>query len=120
MFENALQQNSYLIVALSALIVNIPLGYIRESSPKFSVQWLFWIHASIPLIIYVRISLGTSKWFIPVCIFLAVVGQIWGGRWRRKKMSVKDKEALAQIPQLDGNATMNIPDMDVMVALPSN
>lgn len=92
---------SYLILSLVALLVNIPMGYIRENCPKFSFRWLFWIHASIPLIIYMRVTLGTSKWFIPVCILLAIAGQVIGSRWRRSRRSWQEAERLKQIPRID-------------------
>ncbi len=77
--------NPYLTVGLTALFLNIPLGYIREGYRKFSFLWLFWIHASIPLLIFLRMKLGISPWFIPVSIALAVVGQVLGSRYRRRK-----------------------------------
>ncbi|MBI5024588.1 MAG: ferrochelatase [Candidatus Omnitrophica bacterium] len=92
---------SYLILSLTAFLVNIPMGYIRENCPKFSFRWFFWIHVSIPLIIFMRVTLGTSKWFIPVCIFWAIAGQIIGGRWRRKRTSWQEAERLKQIPAID-------------------
>lgn len=95
------EEHPYLTLSLVALLVNIPMGYIRENCPRFSFRWLFWIHASIPLIIYARVTLGTSKWFIPVCIFLAVVGQVIGGRRRRKTRSLEEVEQLRQIPRID-------------------
>src|SRR3989338_2392128 len=115
--DNIIYQYPYLFVALTALIVNIPLGYIRENCPKFSFQWLFWIHASIPLIIYMRINLDVSKLFIPLFIFFAVVGQILGSRWRRKYMSVMDQESLVRIPPIETGGQADIPDSEVMVAL---
>jgi len=48
-----------------------------------------------------RVSLGTSKLFIPLTIFFAVVGQVWGSRWRRKKMSVRQIEARQQVPDIE-------------------
>ncbi len=81
---------SYLWLSIIAFAVNIPLGYIREQFPKMSLPWLFWIHASIPLIIYLRINLGTSKLFIPVSIALAVCGQILGSRYRRRQQYDSD------------------------------
>ena len=92
---------SYLVLSLTSFWVNIPMGYIRENCPKFSLRWLFWIHASIPLIIFMRVTLGTSKWFILVCISLAVAGQIIGSRWRRKRTSWQEAEKLKQIPAID-------------------
>lgn len=115
--EDVVSRYSCLILALAALAVNVPLGYIRESCPKFSFKWLFWIHASIPLIIYLRVAFGLSKLFIPVGIFFAVAGQIWGSRWRRRHMSPEDRERLQQIPPLDVNTSLNVTDSDVTVIL---
>lgn len=97
------REHPYWTLAAVSFLVNIPLGYIRENSPKFSLKWLFWIHASIPLIVYLRIVLGTSTLFIPVSIFWAVLGQGVGGSWRRKTMSVEDRDRLKQIPSLAGS-----------------
>jgi len=109
----------YLTIALISFLINIPLGYIRENSLKFSWPWFFWIHASIPLIIYLRMSFGTSKWFIPICIFLAIAGQIIGSRLKRKRMTPEDHEKLEQIPDLNlpKNQTLRIGDHEVMVVL---
>lgn len=117
MLNGVLYQYPYLILALTALLINIPLGFIRENCPKFSFKWLFWIHASIPLIIYLRIALGTSKLFIPASIFIAVIGQVLGGRWRRKYMTLEDTERLQQISQMDEDQMEKIPDSQVMVTL---
>ena len=80
--------NEYLLliglIAL-AIIINIPLGYFRQGVDKFSFAWYFYIHISIPLIIYLRIKSGYSWKFIPLTIAGAVIGQIAGGRTRRKR-----------------------------------
>ncbi len=68
------------VVSLVCLLVNIPMGRIRERYPKFSVPWLFWIHASIPLIIALRIWLALHPIAIPVNIAAAVLGQLLGSR----------------------------------------
>jgi len=117
MFEHNIFHNSYLILAFAAFIVNIPLGFFRQNCPKYSLKWLFWIHASIPLIIYIRISLGTSLLFIPICIFLAVIGQIYGGRWKNRKMTLNDTENHQQIPFINESNSSYILDSDIMVAL---
>lgn len=70
-----------------ALILNIPLGYLRQAVEKFSFAWYFYIHISIPLIIYLRIKSGYSWKFIPLTIAGAVIGQIVGGRIRRRRDS---------------------------------
>ncbi len=72
------------LIAL-AIIVNLPLGYLRQAVQKFSFAWYFYIHISIPLIIYLRIKSGYSWKFIPLTIGGAVIGQIAGARIRRKR-----------------------------------
>jgi len=119
MFASIFSQYPYLSLALVSFLINIPFGYIRENSLKFSFKWFLWIHASIPLIIYLRITLGTSKLFIPVCIALAIAGQILGSRLRRKQMTHADREKLEQIPDLNfpKNKSVHPPDHEIMVVL---
>ncbi len=107
----------YLILSLVALVVNIPMGYIRENCPRFSFRWFFWIHASIPLIIYMRIMLGTSQWFIPGGIFFAIAGQVIGGRWRGKTRSLEEEERLKQIPTIDARDQKKLDESQTTVVL---
>ena len=75
------------IVAVSAvcLLVNIPLGLMRERSRKFSWQWILWVHASIPLIIFLRISLKLNPLAIPINIASAILGQTIGAAPEKRK-----------------------------------
>jgi len=107
----------YLILLGTAFFINIPFGSIREVQPKFSFKWFFWIHASIPLIIYLRISFGTSPWFIPLTIYLAVLGQLAGSRWHRDQMKVDEKDKFNQVPQLNKAPNRTHEDGDVQVLL---
>lgn len=70
-----------------AFALNIPLGYFRQAVEKFSFAWYFYVHISIPLIIYLRIKSGYSWKFIPLTLLGTVVGQIIGGRIRRRRDS---------------------------------
>lgn len=74
-----------LLVSIACLLVNIPLGRMRERSKKFSLQWILWIHASIPLIILLRIGLQLHWVAIPINIASAVLGQIIGAAPEKKK-----------------------------------
>lgn len=109
-----------LTVSLVSFIVNIPLGYIREKTPKFSPAWFFWIHASIPLIIYLRITLEASSLMIPINIFLAVMGQIIGSRYHASKMTLGEREELKQIYDFQlppVNPPQGVTQDNVLVAL---
>ncbi len=73
-----------LLVLLFALIVNLPFGYWRQGLRKFSIPWWLAIHLPIPLVILLRISLGIPYATVPLVIGSAVVGQIVGGRFRKR------------------------------------
>jgi ferrochelatase len=92
---------AYFVIAVFSFLINIPFGVFRERTLKFSAAWFFWIHASIPLMIYLRLSLGTSPFFIPVCIGLAILGQVIGSRWMRRAMSIAETERLRQVSDID-------------------
>lgn len=78
------------IVTLFALIINLPLGYIRRQCEKFSFGWYFYIHISIPIVIYIRVKAGFSWKFIPLTLAGAVAGQLLGGMlYARGKKSEK-------------------------------
>jgi hypothetical protein len=72
-------------VSLVCLLVNIPMGAMRERYRKFSLPWILWIHASIPLIIFLRISLRLHPIAIPINIAAAVLGQLIGSAPAKKK-----------------------------------
>ncbi len=67
-------------VILFAFVINMPLGYLRRNYEKFTFGWYFYVHISIPVIIYVRIKAGFSWKFIPLTLAGAVAGQLLGGR----------------------------------------
>jgi hypothetical protein len=73
------------LVSLLCFLVNIPLGARRERARKFSLAWIFWVHASIPLIIFLRIWLQLHLIAIPINIAAAVMGQLVGAAPEKKK-----------------------------------
>jgi hypothetical protein len=82
--------NMHAVLALMALIVlafaiNLPLGYMRQNYEKFTFGWYFYVHISIPIIIYLRIKSGYSWKFIPLTLGGAVVGQLVGGAIHKRR-----------------------------------
>ncbi len=73
-----------LIVVAITLILNMPSGWFREKTEKFSKKWFLYIHLPIPFIVLSRILMGLSIKFAPALIATAVAGQLAGGRIRRK------------------------------------
>jgi len=69
---------------LFALFSNIPLGYLRMGSPKYSLRWFVYIHLSVPFIIGLRIANNISWQMIPFFFFFAVDGQMIGSRLYRR------------------------------------
>jgi hypothetical protein len=72
-------------IALISYAVNLPLGYLRSGSRKYSLAWFTFIHLSIPLIIYLRIKNRVHPISIPLFIVTAVIGQLCGGVLRKKE-----------------------------------
>jgi hypothetical protein len=74
-----------LSIALVSYAVNLPLGYLRKGAKKFSLAWFTFIHLSIPLIVYLRIKNKVHPGTIPLFIAAAVIGQLCGGKLRKKE-----------------------------------
>jgi hypothetical protein len=72
---------------LLAIAVNVPLGYVRQKCRKFSFAWYFYVHISIPVIIYLRIKGGFSWRFIPLTLLGAFAGQFIGGRIQKRRQN---------------------------------
>lgn len=71
-------------IILLAIIINVPLGYLRQNCRKFSFAWYFYVHLSIPIIIYLRVKGGFSLRVIPLTLIAAFAGQYLGG-WLNKR-----------------------------------
>ena len=67
--------------------INLPLGYLRRSFERFTPGWLFYVHASIPIIIYLRFKASFTWHIVPLTIGGAIAGQIIGGVLRGKGSS---------------------------------
>ncbi|MDY0300801.1 MAG: hypothetical protein RBQ99_04340 [Trichlorobacter sp.] len=79
---------SFIILILLAFIASIPCGYIREYFRKFSIPWLLMAHMSIPLIYHMRNISGFGWKVIPFTLASAILGQIIGGKIKRRIKSV--------------------------------
>lgn len=84
----------FIVVALISFGLNIPLGLWRATTKKFSFSWFISIHLAVPLIYFLRVSQGLSKWTIPFFFACAIFGQIAGGRIFNKYVKTKPVEAV--------------------------
>lgn len=62
------------------LLLNLPFGYLRARSRKYSIPWFLYIHLPIPIIIFLRLTFGFSWKAIPFVVLAAVAGQLTGGK----------------------------------------
>lgn len=67
-----------------AFIINLPCGYLRQGYEKFTFGWYFYVHISIPFLIYLRVKAGYSWKIIPLTLGGAFAGQLVGGMIHRR------------------------------------
>jgi hypothetical protein len=63
-----------------SFMLNLPMGFLREKTRKFSISWFLCIHLSIPVIYLGRLFSGLDYRYIPIFIAAAILGQVWGGK----------------------------------------
>lgn len=71
------------LIGVVAFFINLPLGYLREGTRKYSIGWFVYIHLSVPVIAFLRRSNQVSAWAIPPFVICALLGQLAGGKLRR-------------------------------------
>jgi len=60
------------------VLLNLPFGFFRKREKRYSLKWFLYIHIPIPFIILIRVLSHLDFRYIPLFIFAAVVGQVWG------------------------------------------
>lgn len=80
-----------IIVAVGVFALNLPFGYWREGTRKFSLPWFLFIHAPIPGVIALRIvsGLGFSLHSYPILLAAYFLGQFTGARIRRRRLAAQ-------------------------------
>ncbi len=71
-------------VALSVFLLNLPFGFWRASTKKFSRAWFLSVHFPVPLVIAIRILSGIG-WHLqtfPIMLAAFFTGQFIGGKLR--------------------------------------
>lgn len=68
------------LIAAFAFLLNLPFGYLRRRSKRYSVRWVLCVHLPVPLVIAVRLLSHTDFRYIPLFVAAAVLGQFCGGR----------------------------------------
>jgi len=68
------------VLFLLTVLINLPFGYFRRRSKRFSFKWFLYIHIPIPVIFLARVLSQLDFRYIPLFVLAAVIGQLWGGR----------------------------------------
>ena len=69
-----------LLLFAFTLLLNLPFGYARAKTKKYSLRWFLYIHLPIPLIFIARTLSHIDIKYIPIFVVAAVIGQILGGK----------------------------------------
>ena len=71
-------------VALVIFALNLPFGYWRSRTQKFTLPWFLAIHLPVPLAIGLRflVGLGMRLGTLPLFVGAFAAGQFVGGRLR--------------------------------------
>jgi len=81
------------LATLSVFLVNLPFGYWRAPTKKFSWQWFLFVHLPIPLVILLRFyfELGFQFYTYPFLVAAFFLGQFSGGKlYSKLNKSKKD------------------------------
>ena len=79
--------NSLAILAgllIFTALLNLPFGYLRAKTRKYSILWFLYIHLPIPFIVALRLTFDFTWKAIPLLVAAALTGQLAGARMRQK------------------------------------
>jgi len=57
-------------VALLTFLVNVPFGYWRAKTKKFSPEWFLAVHLPVPLVVLFRVLFGVELDWTTLAVFL--------------------------------------------------
>ncbi len=72
---------------LIVFLLNLPFGYLRSNTSKFSRQWMMAVHVPVPFVFLLRIISGLNWTVIPLLVLSDVAGQIAGGKLRKRDIT---------------------------------
>lgn len=68
------------VIFMFTLLINLPFGYMRGRSRKYSVKWILYIHLPVPFVFLARVLSHLELKYIPLFLIAAVLGQFLGGK----------------------------------------
>ena len=81
-------------VLIGIFLVNIPFGYWRQGTAKFSKSWFAAVHLPVPFVVLLRMIFGLALQLstFPLFICAYFFGQFFGGQLRLRSRE-KDTDA---------------------------
>ena len=67
-----------ILITLIGFILNLPFGYLRSKSKRYSLAWFSYIHLPIIFVIFLRLVTHTSYIYIPLFFISSIMGQLMG------------------------------------------
>ncbi len=74
---------SIIELMLAVFLINLPFGYWRYSTARFSRQWMMAVHIPVPFIFLLRVLSGFGWTVIPLLMISDFLGQLVGGKLRK-------------------------------------
>lgn len=71
---------------LIVFLLNLPFGYLRSKSARFSKQWMMAVHIPVPFIFLLRLLSGFGWKVIPLLMLSDIAGQFAGGKLRKRDL----------------------------------
>jgi hypothetical protein len=75
---NMIKYQLIILITLIGFILNLPFGYLRSKSKKYSIAWFSYIHLPILFVVFLRLITHTSYIYIPLFFAASIIGQILG------------------------------------------
>jgi hypothetical protein len=72
-------------VALGVVCINLPFGFWRAGTRKFTLPWFLAVHSPVPLVVGLRLAahVGWHLATFPLLVGAFFTGQFCGGKLRR-------------------------------------
>ncbi len=77
---------TYTFLSLIIILFNIPFGYLRQGTKKFSFYWFLYIHLPVPFIVLIRSAFDVELSFetAPLLFGSYFLGQFLGKKIKTK------------------------------------
>ena len=87
---------TYALLSLVIILFNIPFGYLRQGTKKFSFYWFLYIHLPVPFVILMRSAFDVELSFKTAPLLF---GSFFLGQFIGKKI----KTAIKSLASIDSN-----------------